>query len=142
MSPPAYLQGHANGIFYVREDLAYLQDIGVKVVNPYEAYVVETSKAVQLGIYESLRLPYPRTRVINHASQAVKAAEGLQFPIAVKPNIGGRGARIQRFEDLGQLQTKVDQGSLDLGIDHTALVQEFLPARAKIKAYKERKIVC
>jgi len=117
MSPSAYLRGHANGIFYVREDLAYLQDIGVKVVNPYEAYVVETSKAVQLGIYESLRLPYPRTCVINHASQAVKAAEGLQFPIAVKPNIGGRGARIQRFEDLGQLQTKVDQGSLDLGID-------------------------
>ncbi len=129
MSPSAYLRGHGNGIFYVRQYLAYLQDIGVKVVNPYKTYLIETSKALQLEIYESLGLSYPRTRVINHASQAVKAAEGLEFPIIVKPNIGGSGAKIQRFENLGEFQATVEQGSLNLGIDHTALVQEFLPAQ-------------
>ncbi len=128
MSPSAYLRGHANAIFYVRQYLAYLRDIGVKVINPYEAYVIETSKALQLGIYEALGLRYPTARVVNRSEQAVRAAADLKFPVIVKPNIGGSGAKIQRFENLEELDAAVQQDSLDLGIDHTALVQEFLPA--------------
>src|SRR5713226_10230591 len=66
MSPSAYLRGHANAIFFVREFLRHLEEIGVEVLNGSRAYAVETSKALQLGIFERLGLAYPRARVINH----------------------------------------------------------------------------
>src|SRR5260370_33584867 len=50
---------------------------------------METSKALKLDLLESLGLPYPRARVINHPSQALVAAEYIGFPLVVKPNIGG-----------------------------------------------------
>lgn len=127
MSPSAYLRGHGNGIFFVREYLRHLKEIGVEVINGYDAYLVETSKAAQLGLYEALGLRYPRARAINHPSQALAAAEGLDYPVLVKPNIGGSGAKIQLFHERGELVTAVRSGTLDLGIDSTALVQEFLP---------------
>lgn len=127
-SPSAYLRGNANAIFFVREYLHYLKEIGVDVVNGYEAYMVETSKASQIGIFESLGVKYPSAVLINHPSQVMRAADGLTYPVIVKPNIGGSGAKIQLFNEPGELLTAVRSGTLDLGIDSTALVQEFLPA--------------
>jgi len=46
----------------------------------------------------------------------------------VKPNIGGSGAGIHRFDALDELQRAVAGGTVALGMDDTALVQEFLPA--------------
>jgi hypothetical protein len=47
----------------------------------------------------------------------------------LKANIGGSGAGIVRFDSKEAIfQAARDQG-LDFGIDHTALVQEYVPAR-------------
>jgi hypothetical protein len=129
MSPSAYLRGHGQAIIYAREFLRYLEAAGVDVVNGADAFALETSKVAQLLLLGRLGLPAPRTRVINHPGQAPAAAEGLAFPVAVKPNIGGSGAGIQRFETPAALRAAAEAGALDLGIDRTALVQEFLPAR-------------
>jgi ribosomal protein S6-L-glutamate ligase RimK-like protein len=128
MSPSAYLRGHGNAIFYTLHYLAYLKSQGVRVINGYDAYVTETSKALQLSLLQRLGLPYPRARVINHADQAAEAARGLRFPLLVKPNIGGSGAGVRRFETPEGLEQAARAGTLDLGIDHTALVQEYIPA--------------
>ncbi|MBI5302126.1 MAG: hypothetical protein HY868_08320 [Chloroflexi bacterium] len=129
MSPSAYMRGHAHSIFYALHYLAYLDSLGVNVVNGYAAFRLETSKAMQLDLFEQLGLIYPRARVINHPSQAVRAARDLIFPVIVKPNIGGSGAKIRRFDSRAELELVVDAEELDLGIDQTALVQEYLPAR-------------
>jgi hypothetical protein len=129
MSPSSYLRGHGQGIFFCREFLRHLLRLGVDVINGYNAYGVETSKCAQLEIFERLGVRYPRGRVINHASQALDAAAGLNFPVLVKPNIGGSGAKIQHFARREDLAGAVQAGTIDLGIDHTALVQEYLPAR-------------
>src|SRR5207249_2159190 len=73
-------------------------------------------------------VPYPRARVINHPARAPEAAQGFRFPVIVKPNIGGSGAGIRRFETPQQLEQAAGAGALDLGIDQTALVQEYIPA--------------
>ena len=125
MSPSAWKRGHANGIFTVRDYLGHLEENGVSVVNGTPAYNVEISKSRQLDLFRKLGVGYPRARVINHASRAVEAARGLQFPVVVKPNIGGSGAGIVRFDSPKELE----HAELDLGIDSTALVQEFLPGR-------------
>jgi RimK-like ATP-grasp domain len=128
MSPSAYLRGHAQAIFYTLNYLAHLKEIGATVLNGYDAYVNEFSKARQIGLLHRLGLQYPRARVINAPSQAIPAAEGLTFPVIIKPNIGGSGARIVKFNAPDELQEAAAQDVLDLGIDHTALVQEYLPA--------------
>ena len=128
MSPSAYLRGAGNAIFYTLHYLAYLKSHGVRVINGYDAYVTETSKALQLALLDQLGLPYPRARVINHPSQALEAARDLRFPVVLKPNIGGSGAGIRRFETAQQLEQTAQAGALDLGIDYTALVQEHIPA--------------
>ncbi len=129
MSPSAYTRGHGNAIFYTLNYLAHLERLGVRVVNGLQAFRVETSKALQLSLLDSLGLPYPPARVINHASEAPAAARGLRFPAVVKPNIGGSGAGVTRFETPEELASAASNGRLDLGIDSTALVQEFVPAR-------------
>ncbi len=129
MSPSSYLRGHGQGIFFCREFLRYLENAGVRVINGYDAYLMETSKCAQIEIFERLGLRYPRSRVVNHTSQVLEASSGLQFPVIIKPNIGGSGAKIQYFARREDLAGAVQAGTIELGIDHTALVQEFLPAR-------------
>lgn len=128
MSPSAWQRGRAHAVFYTLQYLEHLQRSGVRVINGAPAYRTEISKAVQLSLLEELGLPYPRARVINHALEAPVAAEGLRFPVVVKPNIGGSGAGIRKFDTPGELRAAAEVGELELGIDHTALVQEFIPA--------------
>jgi biotin carboxylase len=124
MSPSAYLRGRGHLIFYTLQYLAHLERLGVRVINGAVAWRSEISKAYQLTLLEELGLPYPRARVIHHPTQAPAAADGLRFPIIVKPNIGGSGAGIRRFDSPEVLERVAETGSLDLGIDSTALVQE------------------
>jgi hypothetical protein len=129
MSPSAYLRGHGQGIFYTLNYLAHLERLGVRVINNRAAFTIEISKALQLSLLRSLGLAYPRARVINHASQVLSAARDLRFPIVVKANIGGSGAGVVRYDSRDSLERAVNAGTIDLGIDQTALVQEFVPAR-------------
>ena len=129
MSPSAWTRGHGHAIFYTLHFLAHLEAQGVRVVNGARAFAVEISKARQLSLLESLRLPYPAARVIHHPAQAAEAARGLRFPVIVKPNIGGSGVGIVRFDHPEQIERAAASGQLQLGPDHTALVQESIPAR-------------
>ena len=129
MSPSAYLRGHGHGIFYTLQYLNHLESLGTRVINGEKAFAIEISKARQLSLLESLNLPYPKAFVINSPSLAVTAAESLRFPIVVKANIGGSGAGIVRFDSRESLVAAAESDRLDLGIDQTALVQEFIPPR-------------
>jgi D-ala D-ala ligase C-terminus len=129
MSPSAWQRGIGHGIFYTLNYLKHLEDKGVRVVNGYRAFTTETSKALQLNLLEKLGLPYPKARVINHPSQALSAAESVGYPLILKPNIGGSGAGIKRFNSPAELKAALDAGQLYFGIDNTALVQECFTAR-------------
>ena len=129
MSPSAYLRGHGHGIFYTLQYLNHLENVGTRVINGEKAFAVEISKARQLSLLNSLKLPYPKAFVINSPSLAIEASEQLRFPIVVKANIGGSGAGIVRFDSRDALVSAVEHGGVNLGIDQTALVQEFIPPR-------------
>jgi hypothetical protein len=128
-SPSAYLRNHAQATFHTLHFLRHLDRIGVPVVNGAEAYAYELSKATQLDLLRGLGLPFPKARVINHASQALSAAAGFRFPVLVKANIGGSGAGIVRYDTPEALADAVAEGRVDLGVDSTALVQESAPLR-------------
>lgn len=128
MSASAYLRGHGNAVFYTRQYLRHLERLGVRVVNGSRAFDYETSKALQLSLFAALGLEYPRTRVVNSLEEVREAARELTFPVVVKPNIGGRGAGIVRFETADDLEYALQSGLVELGIDSTALVQEYIQA--------------
>src|SRR6202045_4457068 len=129
MSPSAWQRGLGHGIFYTLNYLAHLEGKGVRVVNGYRCFNHEISKALQLTNLEKLGLPYPKARVINHPSQALEAAEAIGYPVVIKPNIGGSGAGIERFNSAAELRAAVEANRLYFGIDSTALVQEAFTAR-------------
>jgi hypothetical protein len=129
MSPSAWQRGVGHGVFYTLNYLKHLEDKGLRVVNGYQAFTTETSKALQLSLMERLGLPYPQARVINHPSQALRAAEEIGYPLILKPNIGGSGAGIKKFSSPADLQAAVDGNELYFGIDNVALVQEFFTAK-------------
>jgi hypothetical protein len=124
MSPSAWTRGHAGAIFHSLHYLAWLDGIGANVLNGYDAYRLELSKAAQCALFASLGVRHPRTRVVNSAAAAVEAAADLRFPLLVKPNIGGSGAGIVSFASYQELAA----AELVPGLDGTLLVQEQLPA--------------
>ncbi|HEY0783175.1 MAG TPA: hypothetical protein VGE98_12015, partial [Thermoanaerobaculia bacterium] len=128
MSPSAYRRG-GHAIYFTLGYLAHLEAQGKRVLNGEKGFRHEISKALQLSLLASLRLPFPRSRVIYSAAQAADAADGLRFPVVVKPNVGGSGAGIVRFNAPDELAAAARAGRLDLGLDSVALVQEFIPAR-------------
>lgn len=131
VSPSAYLRGNTQAIFHAQQYLAHLDALRIPVVNGTSAYALETSKARQLTLLAQLGVPHPRSQVINASSQIVPAAAELEYPVIVKPNIGGSGALMRQFADADELETAVVAGELDnvFGLDHTALVQEYHPPR-------------
>ncbi len=129
MSPSAWNREHGDTIFYTLGYLDHLESRGVRVINGSKAFRSELSKASQLSLLDSLGIAYPRARVIHRPEQAAAAAEGLRFPVVVKPNIGGSGAGVKRFDSPEQLAASADAGELLFGLDSTALVQEFIPAQ-------------
>ncbi|HET9808293.1 MAG TPA: hypothetical protein VFQ66_01265 [Candidatus Limnocylindria bacterium] len=124
VSPSSYLRGHARSIAVARELLPLLEQRGVPVVNGSRAFALETSKARQLLLLRQLGIRAPAARVITDPAQAPSAARELRFPVIVKPNVGGSGAHMRRFDSPDALAAGVAE--LDLGPDGTGLVQEFL----------------
>lgn len=123
-SPSSHTRGHAGVLFYAEAVLNHYESLGVPVINPVAAYRFEKSKALQLDLFEGLGVRYPRTVVVNHPDQVLKALDRLRFPLLVKPNVGGSGAGITRFDSRPALEAVVDR--LDFGPDGTALVQEYI----------------
>jgi glutathione synthase/RimK-type ligase-like ATP-grasp enzyme len=92
VSASSYLRGHTQAILYARQYLDYLDGLGVPMVNGPRAFDLDLSKARQLTVMTKLGLPHPRSRVVNSAAQMEAAAAELEYPIIIKPNLGGSGA--------------------------------------------------
>ncbi len=98
MSPSADRRGHGHGILPTLQYLESAEAGGVRVINGSKAYGFEISKARQMALLADLGLPFPKTRVINSAAEALAATEGLRWPVVVKPSVGGSGAGVLRFD--------------------------------------------
>ena len=125
-SPSSHTRAHGNALFYAEAVLAHYEALGIPVINPVAAYRFEKSKALQAELFERVGVRYPRAIVVNHPDQVVKALDRVGFPLVVKPNVGGSGAGIVRFDSRAELDAALDR--LDFGPDHTALVQEYIEA--------------
>jgi len=129
MSSSAFTRGNGQGIFHTSNYLNHVQRLGVPVINGPKAQSIESSKSKQLSLLAELGLPFPKTRIVNHITQIIPAALSLKFPVVIKVNVGGGGAGIIKFNTVEELNRAINYEQINLGIDHTALIQEFIPAK-------------
>ena len=125
MSPSAWRRGRGGAIFATHDYLGWLESHGVDVFNGAAAFRIETSKALQIALLARLRIRAPKTRVVADIDSLPQAAESLEFPIVVKPNIGGSGAGIVRFDRPIDLVKAVYDKSIAAGLDGVLLAQEY-----------------
>lgn len=124
----AFLRETEHPIFYARSLFDHWEGQGARIVNG-AALDVDTSKGRQISLIRRLGYGAPETRMVHRAADLPKAAAGLRFPVLVKPDIGGSGAGIQRFDTPEELAGAVAAGSVSMGINSCALVQEHVPPR-------------
>jgi biotin carboxylase len=126
-SPSSHRRGHGRVLFYTESLLAHYEAIGVPVINPVSAWRFEKSKALQAVLFERLGVRYPRTVVVNGVDALLHAVRDVRFPALVKPNVGGSGALIERFDNPAALHARA--ATLDFGPDGVALLQEYVEPR-------------
>ncbi|MCW3467315.1 ATP-grasp domain-containing protein [Chitinophaga nivalis] len=128
-STPAatFEQAYRSGISYTLNYLAHLEVNGIRVINGYKAFTYAASRALQLILLESLGLDYPASVVVNQLSQLTAAAGTLRFPVVIKHAAGNSIGGAIPFDSAAALQEAIAAGSVTLGPDHTAIVQEFIP---------------
>ncbi|MCU1277236.1 MAG: ATP-dependent carboxylate-amine ligase [bacterium] len=125
MSPSAWKRGRAGAIFHTRDYLAQLEGLGIPTFNGSAIYEYEISKARQVNLLARLGVPVPRTRVVHDPRLLPSAAATLEYPIVVKPNVGGSGAGITLFEDATTLTRSVKAGQVAPSVDGVWLAQEY-----------------
>lgn len=106
--------------------LLSLELAGCNVVNGARVQQIGCSKTAQMALFTRLGLATPAGVAIASAAAAPDAAQQLGFPVLTKPNVGGSGVGIVRFDDSTQLEAAVAGGEIDLGIDGTGLVQRYV----------------
>jgi glutathione synthase/RimK-type ligase-like ATP-grasp enzyme len=124
----AFLRETQHPIFYAQTLFDHWEGEGARVVNG-AALHVDTSKARQVSLIKRLGYGAPETRVAHRTEDLPKASDGLRFPVLVKPDIGGSGAGILRFDTPAELAEAAAAGSVAMGINSTVIVQELVPIR-------------
>lgn len=113
-------------VFHTLHYLNWLEAMGVKVVNGSHAHFTGGSKALQSGLFTQLGLHCPRAVAVYRPEDALTASETIGFPLIFKPNIGGSGSGICRYDSYDELEAAVESDNFDLGIDGTGLIQEYI----------------
>lgn len=112
--------------FHTRHYLTWLESMGVRIINGSRAHFAGASKAVQNGIFAGLGLHCPKAAAVYRISDIPAAAERIGFPLIIKPNIGGSGSGIVKYDTPQALAADIASGEISLGIDHSGLVQEYI----------------
>jgi glutathione synthase/RimK-type ligase-like ATP-grasp enzyme len=125
----SFLRQAEHGIFYTQALLAHWASRGTRVLNGAGVLAIDSSKARQLSLIAGLGLGTPTTRVVHRAQDLLGAAEGMDFPLLVKANIGGSGAGIVRYSSREELAASIADGAVPKSIDNVLLLQDYVPAR-------------
>jgi glutathione synthase/RimK-type ligase-like ATP-grasp enzyme len=127
-----FLREPQHPIFYAAALLDHWRRCGATVLNGAEVIAIDSSKARQLSIISDLGLAIPATRVVHRPQDVLAASAGMDFPLLVKPNIGGSGSGIKRYSSRAELEQSVMDGTIPASIDAVLLVQDYVPARGGI----------
>lgn len=122
MSASSYTRDHAFAKDHTRAVLSWLETAGRRVVNGRRVLELEMSKVDQLAALNAAGFDVPRTFAVVGDADLRAAAEKLPGPFIVKPNQGGKGHGVRRYDSAGELS------DVAASPDGITLVQEYVQA--------------
>jgi hypothetical protein len=128
MSASSHTRDHRYAAEYTACVLAWLERHGRRVVNTSRALQLEISKAAQYAALGAFGIRTPRTVAAVGPEAILEAARGLDGPMIVKPNRGGKGLGVRRIPDRAALASYVGGPGFEASIDGVTLVQEYIQA--------------
>jgi D-alanine-D-alanine ligase-like ATP-grasp enzyme len=134
MSASAHTRGHTAAAEHARALLDLLEAHGRRVVNGRAVLDLELSKVRQLALLRSAGIAVPRTVAVigGRADDVLAAAAAVGPPVVVKPNRGGKGLGVIRFDSVDELAAALPAAAAD-PVDGVLLVQEYVePSRPRI----------
>ena len=126
-SPSAYVRGNARAVPYA---LAYMRSLairGVRVLNGADTFALELSKTAQAALLRHLGIPAPRIWTFNHIDAIRSRLHEIRFPVLLKPEQGGSGARIVLVESFAQLEALLRERPEHWLPENLLLLQEYFP---------------
>lgn len=126
-SPSAYVRGNTRAVPYALSYMRALQIRGVRVLNGADAFALELSKTAQAVLLRQLGVPGPRVWTFNDLDAIRARAPELPYPVLLKPEQGGSGARIMLVESFAHLEALLTQHPEHWLPDNLLLLQEYFP---------------
>ena len=133
MSASAHTRGHTAAAEHARALLDLLEAYGRRVVNGRAVLDLELSKVRQLALLRAAGVAVPRTIAVvgDRPDDLLAAAAAIGPPVVAKPNRGGKGLGVTRFDSVDELAAALP--ALDEPVDGVLLVQEYVePSRPRI----------
>jgi glutathione synthase/RimK-type ligase-like ATP-grasp enzyme len=127
-SPSAYVRGNTRAVPYALAYMRALEIRGVRVLNGSDAFALELSKSAQAALLRSLGVPTPRAWTFNDIEAVRARVHEIDFPVLLKPEQGGSGARIMMVESLEHLEAFLAQRPEHWLPDNLLLLQEYVPS--------------
>src|SRR5262245_12544496 len=127
-SPSAYVRGNARAVPYALAYMRALETRGVSVLHGDDEFAIELSKTAQAALLRRLGVPTPRVWTFNDVEAIRARAHEIAFPVLLKPEQGGSGARIMMVESLEHLEALLIQRPEHWLPDNLLLLQEYVPS--------------
>jgi hypothetical protein len=107
-------------------ELLWLEQGGVRVLNPAGALVAAHDKLVTARLLAGAGIPHPRTEHLRPRGERPE----LSLPLVIKPRFGSWGVDVFRCESEAQLEAALEEvRSRPWFLRHGALVQQLVPPR-------------
>lgn len=103
VSPSAYKRGNQHAIPYAQALCKMLDYKHKHVLNGTKSNELEFSKTTQVALLTSIGANHPKTIVFNNV-EAVSKRNEMDFPMILKPEQGGSGARMFLVNSIDELQ--------------------------------------
>jgi glutathione synthase/RimK-type ligase-like ATP-grasp enzyme len=135
-SPSAYVRGNARAVPFALSYMRALEIQGVRVLNGADAFALELSKTAQAALLRRLGIPTPRIWTFNDPHALRARAKEISFPVLLKPEQGGSGARIMIVQSFEDLETFLEQHPEHWLPDNLLLLQEYIatdPAKGIVR---------
>jgi len=129
LSASSHRRGHRYAIEYAETMLAWLEYCGRRVVNGRHCLTLEVRKFDQYARMMAHGIQVPKSVAVVGLDHLVQAAEDLGCEsFVIKPNRGGKGLGVQRFDSVAALQESVQNGEIseNASLDGVFLVQDYI----------------
>src|SRR5690554_2656034 len=127
MSASSHTRGHRFAPEYTRAVLTWLESNNRTVVNNTHALALEVCKLSQYAALQRAGLQVPKTHSVVGEQHLLAAAENFnQWPLILKPNRGGKGLGVQRFNSLADLAHYLESNHVEQPLDGIWLLQEYI----------------